>query len=90
MDVTFTRDSEAKPGSKAADASNLGQLVITAVPTTSLLGLVIKMVIDRLRRPEVRSIRLEIDGDSLDVTNLSQESQDKLIQHWIRRHATGS
>jgi hypothetical protein len=33
-----------------------------------------------------RSVKLEIDGDSIEVTGISSADQRRLIDDWLRRH----
>ncbi|MBA2425721.1 MAG: hypothetical protein H0V60_01410 [Actinobacteria bacterium] len=34
-----------------------------------------------------RSVKLELDGDALEVTGLSSADQQRLITAWIERHS---
>jgi 2-iminoacetate synthase ThiH len=39
-----------------------------------------------LTRNEKRKISLEVGGDKLEVTGISDEEQQKLINAWLNRH----
>ena len=71
-------------GTRAVEAALIGTLVVTA--TRELVGAVIRVVAGWLSRSSGRSVKLEIDGDSIDVTDPSAEDQRRLIEAFLARH----
>ena len=79
---------EAPPGTRGVDLPALGALVITAV-RPQLLTAVVATVRSWLTRQQQRSIKLELDGDVLELTGVSSSEQRRLTDEWLRRHAVG-
>ena len=54
---------------------------------------VLSSVIDAVRswlgRNRARGVKLTLDGDTLEVSGVSSAEQDRLIDLWVARHATG-
>jgi hypothetical protein len=76
------------PGARALEAAVLGTLVVTA--TQDLVGAVVRVVSNWLGRRSNRHVTLEIDGDSIEVSDPSAEEQHRLIEAFLTRHATPS
>ena len=75
------------PGSKAAEVLAIGSLIVTLVKSTGL-GAVVHTIQSWISRQQQRSVKLAIDGDTLEVTGVSSDDQRRLIDEWIARHAT--
>ena len=80
--------TEAPPGSRGFDVAAGGQLVVAMVGTQGLAGLV-SAVLGWLGRGHdaPRNIRLEIEGDVLELSGASSEEQDRLVDMFLSRHA---
>jgi hypothetical protein len=78
---------EAPEDSKGLSGSAAGDLVVRLVTSPELLVSLIGEVRSWLGRNRVRSVKLTIDGDSLEVTGVSSAEQDRLINLWVTRHA---
>ena len=80
----------APDGARAVELLELGQLLVTIAETVSALGGVAATVRSWLSRRAQRgrggTVRLEIDGDTIDITGASAEQQDVLIAAWLDRH----
>jgi hypothetical protein len=63
----------------------LGALVVTFAQSP-LLGPVVAAVRSWLAGSPQRSIKLELDGDALELTGLSSSEQRRLVDEWLRRH----
>jgi uncharacterized protein YidB (DUF937 family) len=90
LDVDSVKAPEAgppPPGSKAAEVLAIGSLIVTLVKSTGL-GAVVHTIQSWISRQQQRSVKLAIDGDTLEVTGVSSEEQRRLIDEWIARHAT--
>jgi len=79
---------EAPEGSRGI-ALALGALVVKFAAPKLLEGLVavIKGWASR-HGGGARSVKLTMDGDSLEVSGATSEEQDRLIESWIERHAS--
>lgn len=88
-DVQLDRETEAPLGTKAADAANLGHLLVTAIPSSSVLGAIVAITVNRLKTRTNRSARLELDGDVLELKGLGEEEQRKLVEQWLQRQERG-
>jgi hypothetical protein len=79
---------EAPEGAKGVELLALGVLVVQFVLQPGVLTSIVDGVRSWLQRQSVRSVRLTLDGDSLEVTGVSSEEQDRLVELWIARNAT--
>lgn len=77
--------ASAPPGSRGADAAALGALVVT-VGQSQLLPAVLATVRSWLTASRQRSVKLEIGGDVLELSRVSQDEQRRLTDEWLRRH----
>ena len=74
---------DARSGTTAA----LGALLVSLHPTVGLLTAVVATVRGWLSRPgAARSVRLEVDGDVLELTGTTTKVQERLAEQWIRAH----
>ena len=83
-----TKEGKAPEGSKAgAEVIALGSLLVTL--GTSAVSNAIPNLANTLQswltRHERRKISLEIGGDKIEVTGVSDEQQQQLIESWISR-----
>lgn len=77
---------EAPEGTRAGLVTVAGALVASLSPT-ALLSLA-RTVLDWVRRSGAeKSVRLEIDGDVIDLKGVSDDVQERLLEEWLRRHA---
>lgn len=84
--VELVRSGEAPPGSKVADPITIGALVVTLAPT-AIQG-VIGLLQNWLRARPVRSVKVTLGRDSIELTNASAESLEQLTMAFIARHPT--
>ena len=79
------RSGEAPEGSRSALAAVAGSLV--AGLTGGNVPAVIGLVLNWLRSAgSQRTVRLEVDGDVLELHGVSSEVQEKLVDDWLSRH----
>ena len=83
--VELSAAGEPPPGTRAVELAALGALVVT-VAQSPLLGPVVAAVRSWLAGAPERSIKLELDGDTLELTGLSSKEQQRLVDEWLRRH----
>jgi hypothetical protein len=85
--VDLTKTGEIPRGAKAGEEIILGSLLVELVPVISTaLPHVVKALQSWLRRNDRHKISLEIRGDKLEVTGISDEERQRLIDAWISRH----
>jgi hypothetical protein len=73
-------------GVKAGELLAVGALVVSLVNSSGLLAAVVAQVQAALARMGRHTVRLEIDGDVLEVTGVASSEQQRLIDAWINRH----
>jgi hypothetical protein len=84
--VEVPRAGEAPPGTRAVELAALGALVVT-VGQSNLLAPVVAAVRSWLAsQQQHRSIKLELDGDVLELSGLSSKDQQRLADEWLLRH----
>ena len=84
----FTVASQAPSGSRSAGMFIAGVLTVVVARSSELFTKLIDVVQSWLSRSGARSVRLELDGDVLEVTGISREDQRELIRTWIDRHTS--
>jgi hypothetical protein len=88
-DVAALRASEAPAGSRAFDAVAVGGLLVALGHSADGLRSVVTAIREWLRRGDGtrRMVRLELDGDALELSEVSAAEQDRLIGLFVSRHA---
>ena len=84
--VDRARGGPAPRGARAVDVLALGTLLVSLVDPATVLPAVVAAVEAWLRGRGQRSVKLELDGDVLEVTGLSSRDQRRLIDGWLARH----
>jgi hypothetical protein len=84
--VERVRHGQAPPGARAVDVLALGTLLVT-IARPVMLSSAVEVVRCWLSGRSQRSVKLEIDGDVLEVTGLSTDDQRALISAWLARNA---
>jgi len=83
--VELPSGGEPPPGTRAVELAALGALAVT-LAKSQMLGPVVAAVRAWLAGSPQRSIKLELDGDVLELTGLSSKEQRRLTDEWLRRH----
>lgn len=86
-DVELVRSGEPPPGAKGLDVVQVGELLVSTVTSSHVLSAIVGVVRSWLSRARQRSVKIEIDGDVLEVSGLSSTDQQRLIDQWIAKHA---
>ena len=81
------RTGPPPPGARAVDLMAIGTLIATFT-RPDLLVAVVAAVRTWLGGAGGRSVKLELDGDALELTGVSSKEQRRLTDEWLRRHAT--
>jgi hypothetical protein len=83
--VELVRAGEPPPGTRAVELAALGALVVTVAKSQVLAGVVAAVRSWLAGRPQ-RSIKLELDGDVLELSGVSSNEQRRLTDEWLCRH----
>jgi hypothetical protein len=83
--VELVSGGDAPPGTRGVELAALGALLVT-VSQSQLLGPVVAAVRSWLSGGPQRSIKLELDGDAIELTGVSSKEQRRLVDEWLRRH----
>lgn len=87
LDVGFVHEGEAPDGSRALDVLAVGALAIRLLDSSGLrtaLGAVRAWLARGSGAP--RSVHIEIDGDSIELSAASTEDQERLVALFVERH----
>ncbi len=84
--VEAPASGEAPPGTRSVETMAVGTLIVSLVNSSGLLSSVVASVQSWVSRLGSHSVKLELDGDVLEVTGISAKEQRELISHWIDRH----
>ena len=74
-------------GARAADGWADGALVMSVACSVKVLRDIIALLKSWIERNAARAVKLELDGDLIEVIGISRGSQDSLIQNWIELHS---
>lgn len=85
-DVKAPDGGEAPPGTRGAVGAEIGTLLVAA--GRAAIGPVVAAIQSWVARRASRSVTLTIDGDTIEVSNVSPEDQRELIESFLARHAT--
>ncbi len=90
-DVTAPQAGEAPPGSRVVGVATVGALLVALGQSADGLRSVVSAIRNWLRRGEgtPRTVRLELDGDTLELSQASAADQERLIELFVSRHAVG-
>jgi hypothetical protein len=81
--------ADPPPGTRAAEAIVAGALLVKLVRTSAALTTLVRAVRGWVGPRGDRRVRLELDGDVLELTGASEDERERLIEAWIERHARG-
>src|SRR5262249_53362309 len=82
----LTAAGQAPPRTRSGGMFVAGALTVMLAQSSELFSKLIDTVRTWLSHSGARSVRLEMDGDVLEVTGITREDQHELIQTWINRH----
>ena len=87
-DVKAPSGGPAPAGTRGAAAAEIGTLLVAA--GRAAIGPIVAAIQSWVARRASRSVKLTIDGDSIEVSNVSPEDQRELIESFLARHAPDS
>lgn len=77
--------ASAPPGTKADNATIAGVLLVTLAP--AMLPAAVQVIRAWLATAQARSARIELGGDTLELTGMSAQDQHLVIASFLERHA---
>jgi hypothetical protein len=91
-DVTALRGDEPPPGARVFDVTAVGGLLVSLGQSVEGLRAVVSAVRTWLARGDGvrRTVRMEIDGDVLELSEATAAEQDRLIGLFVSRHLTSN
>ncbi len=84
--VVFAEEGEPPSGAKAVDAIAIGTLIVRFASSWPVLKALVSEVASWVSTHAVRSVKIGLDGDVLEVTRISAAEQRRLIDLWVARH----
>jgi hypothetical protein len=89
--VTTPQSGDVPPGARVVSVAAVGTLLVALGQSVDGLRSVVSAIKDWLRRGEGtrRTVRLELDGDALELSQASAADQERLIELFVSRHAPG-
>lgn len=88
--VALQTEGEAPEGAKGLDLLAMGGLVVQFALTSGVLKSVVDTTVAWLGRQQARSVKLTLDGDTLELTGVSSAEQQRLSELWVARHAAAA
>jgi len=91
-EISAVAAAEPPPGARTSAAEVAGGLLVSLGKSAASLPAVVSAVVDWLRRglgPD-RRVRLELEGDVLEISRASTGDQQRLIDLFVRRHSAGA
>lgn len=88
--VPAPSDAPAPEGSRAFDVLAVGTLLVSLIDAQGLVAVIgaAKAWLARGSNPQ-RTVRVEVDGDVLELTGASAHEQDRLVELFVSRHGPG-
>jgi hypothetical protein len=82
------REGEAPEGTRGGLAALAGVLSVSLAPGLQAIGAVVAVVSEWLRRSGGRrTVKLAIDGDTIELSGASDQVQRQLVEAFVRRHS---
>lgn len=87
--VTALPSGPPPEGSRALDAATVGGLLVTLGQSATALQTIVMSIRGWLgrARPVPRAVRVEIDGDVLELSDASGQEQERLVELFLSRHS---
>jgi hypothetical protein len=90
LDVDAVEPAATGPApedARAVEALVVGALVVRFARDSETLSELVRTVRRWLGADQARSVRIELDGDVLELTGASDEERQRLVDVWIESHA---
>ncbi len=80
----------APEGTRGIELAAIGALVVSLGKATPVLGQVVEVIRAWAARSPSRTVKLTLEGDTLEVGGMSESEQHQVIKDWMVRHARAS
>jgi hypothetical protein len=80
----------APDGAKGIELAALGALIVNLGKATPVLGQVIDVIQAWAARSPNRTVKLTLEGDTLELGGMSESQQGQVVKDWMARHAKPS
>ena len=81
-------EGDGPQGSRSGFAVIAGFLAVSLQPSLQALGAIVAVVRDWLRRSgSGRTVKIALDGDTIELTGASDKVQQQLVDAWLSKHA---
>jgi len=88
-DVEHVASGEAAPpGARGGEVAILAGLAVQVGRAS--LGPIVAAIQQWVARRNDRTVKLTLEGDSIELTNVAREEQHRLIEAFVARHTAGS
>jgi hypothetical protein len=90
LDVASVERPSAGPapaGTRGIELAELGALIVSLGQATPVLGQVVDVIKAWTSRSPKRTVKLTLDGDSLELGGVSEDEQRRVVSDWMARHA---
>jgi hypothetical protein len=77
-------------GARGIELAALGALIVNLGEATPVLGQVVAVIRAWAARSPNRTVKLTLDGDSLELGGMSEHDQHQVVKDWMARHAKPS
>jgi hypothetical protein len=88
-DVSSVTEGPPPEGARAADLLAVGALLVRLARKPEALAALTRGIRAWLGGHGSRKVRMELDGDVLELSGASAADQERLVSAWIERHAKG-
>lgn len=85
--VDSVAGGSAPDGSKSGELAVLGGLVITMLQTPQLFQAMFGVLGSWLGGRSGRTVKVTLDGDTLELTGASEDERRAVVEAWLARHA---
>ena len=86
--VTRLREGPPPPGARAVELVALASLVVAVGDIAGALSSVVHSVQSWIGHKPDRKVRIEMNGDVLELSGATAEQQQRLVDDWLARHGT--
>lgn len=80
----------APEGAKGVELAALGALIVNLGKAMPVLGQVIDVIQAWAARSPNRTVKLTLEGDTLELGGMSETQQRQVVKDWMARHAKPS
>jgi hypothetical protein len=88
-DVYRLREGPPPPGTRGVELVALGSLIVAVGKVAGALSSVVRALQAWVCHKPERRVRLEVDGDVLELSGATAEQQQQLVSEWLARHHSG-